>query len=115
MCLFEVGRLRTDTLDDTLPLPSAAPLRYTVTTVPETPRTMNVVAKEPWDWMLQAEGERWILTVVVGSSALVNFSVELTPAERAAWTERGVEGIRGLIVGIQQGADRYKGRRVESP
>lgn len=62
---------------------------------------MNVLAKESWSWILYEDGDRRILSVLVGTVALFDVNVELLPKERAAWEQQGAAGLAPLIQAIQ--------------
>ena len=76
---------------------------------------MKEIAQEAWSWILFQEGERRVLTVVLGGVAQWNFSVELTAEESAAWEARGAAGIEALVHAIQQSLDGYRARKVPNP
>jgi hypothetical protein len=76
---------------------------------------MNVLDQEPWSWTLYGEGDRRVLTVLVGGVAQYDLSVELTPEERAGYDTQGVAGLKRLIADIQEHPSRYRARKVPDP
>lgn len=76
---------------------------------------MTEIAQEPWSWILYEEGQRRVLTVVIGGVGLTDFSVELTPDESAAWDAQGAAGIKDLVYGIQRTPDGFRPRKVPNP
>lgn len=76
---------------------------------------MNILAQEPWAWTLYADGDRRILTVLVGGVALYEVAVALTPAEREAFDAQGAAGLSALIAGLRDHPSEYADRQVPVP
>jgi hypothetical protein len=76
---------------------------------------MTLLAEEPWTWTLYADGDRSVLSVMIGGHGMWELAVELTTDEIAAYEASGIAGLDALVQGIQVTPDAYMPRRVASP
>ncbi|MDG6108611.1 hypothetical protein Daura_25225 [Dactylosporangium aurantiacum] len=63
---------------------------------------MDVVAEEPWAWMLYVDGDRHVLCVVCGTVAMYELAMQLRPDEIGAYRAGGAPALDRLA---RQAAD----------
>lgn len=73
---------------------------------------MEVIAEKTWDWMLFADGERLLLSVVCGGVGIYVIDFELTDDEAANFSCSGNSYIGQLAHKVRSTPDSFRTRRV---
>lgn len=73
---------------------------------------MEVVAGQPWSWMLLEHGDALFLSVVCGSGTLYVVNLRLTAAEAAAFQGRGDAFVAGLARDVAHQPEKYLDRSL---
>ena len=76
---------------------------------------MEKLAEENWSWILYADGEGLLLSVLVGTVALYEVNIRLDATQSAAWRDRGAQALAPLIRNIQQRPSAWRDRHVALP
>jgi hypothetical protein len=72
---------------------------------------MKELLQEPWLYTLYANGERLILTVVCGTVAVYELSIELTNEEKQQFDSLGKAFIHSLALQISSRPSDFEARR----
>ena len=74
---------------------------------------MKELENKTWDYILYEDGDRLILSVVVGGVAMYEVNVVLNAAESGAYRQKGMEGLKSLLADIQLHPQQFKERHVK--
>lgn len=73
---------------------------------------MKVIDEEHWSWLLLAEGEALLLSVVCGTVGVYEIVVELDAAEAPAWRREGRASADRLARAIAHSPSKFAARNV---
>ena len=73
---------------------------------------MHVVEEAHWSWMLLAEGEKYVLSVVCGTVALYEIEFALTAEEIAAYRSDGRPSLEKLADRVMVSPSAFQARHI---
>jgi hypothetical protein len=73
---------------------------------------MEKILESPWDFIFYREGERHFLSVLCGTTAVFEITIELNAEEMAEYQAKGLDYIRNLARGGQSEPGSWIKRRV---
>lgn len=73
---------------------------------------MEVIAEKPWSWMLFADGERRLLSVVCGGVGIYEIEFELTANEAAGYRQTGSAYLDELAGAARSTPSAFETRRL---
>jgi hypothetical protein len=73
---------------------------------------MEVIAEQPWSWMLIADGDRLFLSVVCGGVGVYDVDVELSGDEVANYGQSGNEYLNQFARAVSAAPISFEARRL---
>jgi hypothetical protein len=73
---------------------------------------MEVIAEKSWDWMLFADGDRLLLSVVCGGVGVYEMEFELSDDEAQSYRQTGCEYLDRLAGVVRSAPTSFEARRL---